>query len=40
MRNAHGTSPMIGPKNGITFVTPMTVAISAGYGIFRIRIPM
>lgn len=40
MRNALGTAPMIGPKNGMTFVTPTIVATSAVNGIFKISQPM
>ena len=49
MRNtriAHGAAPINGPKNGITFVTPMITLISSSYGslnrCIRIkqRIPM
>ena len=33
--NTHGIAPMIVPKNGITFVTPMMTLISNAYGIIR-----
>lgn len=33
-----GTAPMIGPKKGITLVTPMTTAMRMLYGICRIRL--
>ena len=32
MRKMHGMAPMNGPKNGMMFVTPMMVEMSAGYG--------
>ena len=28
----HGTAPMIGPKNGMTFVTPTITLIRTAYG--------
>lgn len=37
--SADGTRPMIGPKNGMIFVTPTIAAISTGYGSLRISIP-
>ena len=33
-----GTAPMIGPKNGITLVTPTTTATSMENGIWKIRL--
>ena len=35
IRNALGTAPINGPKNGITLVTPTITLIRSTYGIFK-----